>query len=303
MQFGLGREPPAVSVPGVERELRVTPRRRFRPSITMAVFSALAVWCSIGSVGAQQAEQPRISVASTIVAEPASQTSLAIQIDPPHSVPKKSFISLRGLPPSVSLTEGHAIGPGSWAIPLVGLSTLKVNVPAGISGRAEVVVSLIGMDGRLLAEAKTALVVGPAGMITSQDKALPSQEKALPEPAQPPALAPSRKEDPEASSTVPRPALPSAEEKARAESALTLGEKYFVDGRVLVAREFFQRAVDAGLAAGALRLAATYDPLELERLQVQGIVPDRALARRWYQRARELGAPEAEERLAKLGDN
>ena len=49
------------------------------------------------------------------------------------------------------------------------------------------------------AQAKTALVVGPAGMITSQDKALPSQEKALPEPAQPPALAPARKEDPEAS--------------------------------------------------------------------------------------------------------
>ena len=145
------------------------------------------------------------------------------------------------------------------------------------------------------AQAKTALVVGPAGMITS--KPLPSQEKALPEPAQPPALAPARTEDPE------RPALPSAEEKAHAESALTLGEKYFVDGRVLVAREFFRRAVDAGLAAGALRLAATYDPLELERLRVQGIVPDRALARRWYQRARELGAPEAEERLAKLGDN
>ena len=145
------------------------------------------------------------------------------------------------------------------------------------------------------AQAKTALVVGPAGMITS--KALPSQEKALPEPARPPALAPASKEDPEP------PALPSAEEKAHAESALTLGEKYFVDGRVLVAREFFRRAVDAGLAAGALRLAATYDPLELKRLQVQGIVPDRALARRWYQRARELGAPEAEERLAKLGDN
>jgi hypothetical protein len=301
MQFGLGREPPAVSVPGVERKLRATPRRRFWPSLT--VFCALTASCPIGNVGAQQSNQPQISVAPTIAAEPASQSLLAIQIGPPHIVPKKSFVSLRGLPPSASLTEGHAIGPGSWAVPLVGLPTLKVNVPAGISGRAEIVISLIGMDGRLLAEAKTALVVGPAGKI-------PSQDKALPEPAQPhfaivapPALAPARKEDPEASSTVPRPAPASAEEKVRAESALALGEKYFIDGRVLVAREFFKRAVDAGLAAGALRLAATYDPIELERLQVQGIVPDRALARRWYLRARELGAPEAEERLARLGGN
>ena len=49
-----------------------------------------------------------------------------------------------------------------------------------------------------------------------------------------------------------------------------------------------------------IRLAATYDPSELARLQVQGIAPDPAEARKWYERARELGAPEAEERLARL---
>ena len=67
------------------------------------------------------------------------------------------------------------------------------------------------------------------------------------------------------------------------------------------ARQYFQRAAEAGLAAGALRLAATYDPAELSRIQAQGVVPDRAEARKWYERARELGAPEAEERLARLG--
>jgi hypothetical protein len=31
------------------------------------------------------------------------------------------------------------------------------------------------------------------------------------------------------------------------------------------------------------------------------VVPSPADARKWYERARELGAPEAEERLARLG--
>jgi hypothetical protein len=33
---------------------------------------------------------------------------------------------------------------------------------------------------------------------------------------------------------------------------------------------------------------------------VVGMQPDRELARRWYERARELGAPEAERRLRRL---
>ena len=48
-------------------------------------------------------------------------------------------------------------------------------------------------------------------------------------------------------------------------------------------------------------LAATYDPRELARSGVQGVQPNLPEARKWYERARELGAPEAEERLARLG--
>ncbi len=50
-------------------------------------------------------------------------------------------------------------------------------------------------------------------------------------------------------------------------------------------------------------MAATYDPVELERLnvKVQGVAADRGEARKWYERARALGAPEADDRLARLG--
>jgi TPR repeat protein len=91
-----------------------------------------------------------------------------------------------------------------------------------------------------------------------------------------------------------------AEEKARAEQLLARGDAYLADGNVMGARDFFERAADIGLAAAALRLAETYDPGALQRLQALGVVPDPALARRWYERARELGAPEAADPLARL---
>jgi TPR repeat protein len=246
-----------------------------------------------GKVRLAQRAEPRISVSSAIVAQPASQAPLSIQIGPPEALPPNSFVRLRGLPPSISLTEGHAIGPGSWAIPLFGLSALKANIPAGVSGRTEIVISLIAVDGALLAEATTALVVGPAAMLAPPDQ---KRANAVSPPPPVPATRPERGPQPP-----PRPPELSAEEKARAEKLMAQGEKFLSQGNIAVARQYFQRAAEAGLAAGALRLAATYDPAELSRIQAQGVVPDRAEARKWYERARELGAPEAEERLARLG--
>jgi len=47
-------------------------------------------------------------------------------------------------------------------------------------------------------------------------------------------------------------------------------------------------------------LAETYDPDELSHLRVRGMQPDVAAARRWYERALQLGAPEADARLRRL---
>ena len=90
-------------------------------------------------------------------------------------------------------------------------------------------------------------------------------------------------------------------EREAAERFLARGEQEIEKGQIAVARQFFLRAAQAGLARGALLLAATYDPRELARWGVQGVQPNLQEARKWYERARELGAPEAEERLARLG--
>lgn len=271
-------------------------------SAARAAALALAMLASAGiadRAAAQQAEAPRIAVAPTILAEPATQAALSIQVGPPGSVPGNTFVRLRGLPPSVSLSEGYAIAPGSWAVPLFGLPSLKAIVPAGVSGRSEIIIHLVGVDGTTLAETKTALVVGPTTMIAPTARIPAERPQQRANLATPPAA-----QRPPATERSPPPAavLP-AEVKQRAERLIASGDRHLEQGNVGAARMFFQRAAEAGLAAGALKMAATYDPAELERLQVkvQGAIPDRAEARKWYERARALGSPEAADLLTRIG--
>jgi hypothetical protein len=256
--------------------------------LALVALAALTATVAFASEGRTQRSEPRIAVPQTIVAEAASQAAVQIQAGPSEAIPANSFIRLRGLPSSVSLSDGYSIGPGSWAVPLQSLPSLRAIIPAGVSGRSELTISLVGVDGTLLAEVHAAFVVGPSAMMAPADSQRPASTTLLP-----PRPSPARPLLPRA------PELP-PEERERAEKLVAQGDRFLSQGNVAIARQFFQRAADAGFAAAAVRLASTYDPGELARLQVQGVVPDRAEAKKWYERARELGAPEAEERLAKL---
>jgi hypothetical protein len=225
-----------------------------------------------------RAETLRIAVAPTISTQSASQVALQIRVAPADALPKNSFVRVRGLPPAVSLSEGYATAPGAWAIPLYALSSLQMIVPAGVAGRAELSISLVGEDGTLLADAKSVLVV------EQPVPAAPRESKAE---IQPPVR--------------PRGPILSPADREAAERFVARGERELEQGQIAVARQFFLRAAQAGLARGALLLAGTYDPRELTRWRVQGVQPNLDEARKWYERARELGAPEAEERLARLG--
>lgn len=81
---------------------------------------------------------------------------------------------------------------------------------------------------------------------------------------------------------------------------MTRGNQLLKEGNIAAARLFFERAVDEGLAEGALALGGTYDSRELQRLGAQGLRPDRDQARRWYEKARDLGSVEAADRLRSL---
>src|SRR5215470_7206200 len=143
-----------------------------------------------------QRSDPRLFVAPSIVAPAASQVPLNIEVISAETAPKYSFVRVRGLPPFVSLSEGYSVGPGSWAIPLQALPKLKANFPAGASARADLVVALVSVEGTVLAETTTTLIVtGAAELALGGPRA--RSEGSAPDDASPRrAVAPARPPDP-----------------------------------------------------------------------------------------------------------
>lgn len=83
-------------------------------------------------------------------------------------------------------------------------------------------------------------------------------------------------------------------------SLLKRADALIASGDVAAARLVLRRAGDAGDAHAAMTLAETYDPAFLEKLGVHGFVPDLAMARSWYEKARAFGSAEAPHRLETL---
>ena len=214
--------------------------------------SALPTAAGAGEPGATALQ---ITVAPAISAQPRFASRPADPRRPADALPKNSFVRVRGLPPTVSLSEGYATAPGAWAVPLYALASLQMIVPAGVTGRAELSISLVDEDGALLADAKVgARRPGSAAAGRAQGDRGRAARSAGPRAAARPILSPADRE--------------------AAERLVARGEREIEQGQVAVARQFFLRAAQAGLARGALLLAATYDPRELARWGVQGVQPN-----------------------------
>jgi TPR repeat protein len=104
----------------------------------------------------------------------------------------------------------------------------------------------------------------------------------------------------------PPPAAAAAEPAVRSldrDEIATLikrSEDFIAAGDLAAARVLLRRAAEARDAGAALALAATYDPIVLERLKVYGFSADVDTARAWYEKAKEFGSAEAPRRLELL---
>jgi hypothetical protein len=299
----------------------------------------------VGSATAQQ--RPKIETLSLFVAEPGTVTELEVRVGPPEAMPKNGYVRIRGLPTAATLSDSFVVTPGVWSVPLAALGTLRVTLPKGVSGRSELTLSLLDVDGRVLAETRSALVVAqvnlraaiapepkseakpelkseappPAKIVPKPEpprQELPKVEmpKPVPKPAPvveaPPAPLPEAKQEPSvqrsakvepippASSTQAALPAPSPEARQRNARMVEQGDKALALGNIATARQFFLRAAEAGDGSAALKLAETYDPAELPRLNAKGMAGDVAEAKRWYERARDLGVAGTAEKLARL---
>jgi hypothetical protein len=250
---------------------------------------------------AQANARPSVTVAATISAEPAGETAFAIRVGPADAVPRNSFLRVRGLPPTAALSDGHSIAPGAWAVPLAALPDLKIMLPPGVAGRAEIVVTLVAVDGSVLAEAKATLAIAAPRQLdrgqTQRDAGGPPSTATILR-AGAPLQTPPDAADPRG--PAPPPAV-TPQDRERAQRLMNKGDAQLEEGNVSAARLLYERAADAGLAQAAMALAATFDAAEFARLKLRGVEADPKEARRWYERARQLGAADAEERLRRIG--
>jgi hypothetical protein len=81
---------------------------------------------------------------------------------------------------------------------------------------------------------------------------------------------------------------------------MSRADKFIAVGDISAARVLLRRAAEARDPRAAFALGATYDPIALEKLGVRGTAGDVLMARKWYDRAKELGSSEAQGRLEML---
>jgi hypothetical protein len=81
---------------------------------------------------------------------------------------------------------------------------------------------------------------------------------------------------------------------------LKRGEELVAQGSFRVARLVLEQAAEANNAAAAFALGQTYDPLIQRSAVRRDALPDLAIARVWYEKAKDLGSAEAARRLTQL---
>jgi hypothetical protein len=131
----------------------------------------------------------------------------------------------------------------------------------------------------------------------------PPAPRITPPPAQPPAQNVERAPPPPpVQSAAPASAPTRTLDAGEIDVLVKQGQQFVAAGDFVTARLVFQRAAEAGNAAAALALGASYDPVVLSRLGVRGVDADVAKARAWYQKAKDFGAPDADRRLSTLAN-
>jgi len=273
--------------------------RRSKAALSLALGLCLGNSASIFTTTTQASAQSRHE-APTIVMPPALQLApgaespLTIQVAPATAVPRRAIVLIRGLPSTVALSEGRLFESGVWGVAAADLSRVKITTTSAATGRSDLSISLVAIDGTLLAEARTSLLIDSAPAAVASAKPGTADNTVY------------TAATPQDVSPRPAPSAPaktlSPQQAAQLAGLVQKGDEQMRVGNISAARLLYRHAAENGLAAAALAMAATFDESELQKLPVRGaITADAKQARHWYEKARELGSAEAGQRLQRLG--
>ena len=196
---------------------------------------------------------------------------------------------ISGLPAGSTISTGRPLEAGNWRLPASELSNAAIRPPRGFVGAINLMVELRLADDTVADRQSLRLMwVGTpesAAAQTTGVAALVEMDSTAP------------RETPESQATRAPLRRLDREEIAY---LLKRGEELVAVGELGPARLVLRRAAEAGDPNAAFALATTYDPTLLEALRVIGVAPDTAMARAWYEKAKEFGSTDASRRLELL---
>ena len=223
---------------------------------------------------------------------------LGISIESPRP---NSFILIRGLPSSSFITKGSRVGTDGWRVPFPELAYAMLSPPPNFAGTMTLSVDLKN-DDEAVADSDVQRFTWSSAEKEHKNMRVASVEHGETvrstenvRTVQLPTAAGSV-DEPEGRRAEPARLIPPssiARLLSRAVLSLEIGD-------IIAARLLLQRAAEAGEVKAAMSLASTYDPAMLRRLRTVGAQPDVGEARRWYEKAAELGSMEAMQRLKEL---
>jgi hypothetical protein len=226
-----------------------------------------------------------------------------------HGAARGSKVVIGGYVSGSRFSVGGAIGPGTWGLNVSQLDGVVMAPPLGFTGAMEVIFELRLADGSVV-DRKRSRLEWSAPPMTTEVPPVAAVTGVLSGPHRPTGSAGDRRRlagarvAPIATPGAPSPTrstpIPRKLSAAELGALLKRGNELVARGDLAGARLVFERAAEAGESSAALALASTYDPRVLEQLGERGLAPDIAMARFWYQKAKELGSKEAPERLEVL---
>jgi hypothetical protein len=196
-------------------------------------------------------------------------------------------VVISGYAPGSTFSAGQALAPDAWVLSPSQIGGAVITPPSGFAGAMDLLFELRLPDGHVV-DRKHARLEWSAPPPVAAANLPPAAPLAMPAAGE--------------SATVPgTPTAVDTSSRTLGSEEITVllrrGNELVSHGDLVGARLFFERAAQAGESRAALALASTYDPLVLEHMGERGLAPDVALARFWYERAKELGSKEAPERL------
>jgi hypothetical protein len=244
----------------------VRQERADNPAHEMALASAYSRPASEPQqiAGTQAVElRPIGSPAAPLRLQAQKPAPLPLQMQPEDAAREPFILVLSGAPAGTTLLGAGRIGTDTWFVSPGTAGRLEIVLPEWSTSVFEITMALRRINGAVAAQAKAWIAVPP--------------------PSSPDAAAPRTDE----------PAAKDMQAKA---------DRLIEKGDIVAARALYQRAAEMGSGSAALTLAATYDPNRLWSFGALGMVGNRERAKQWYQRASELGQPDAKARLLALGN-